>query len=208
MKEPLFPGFWSPRSFRLWTSLLLMLVTTSLGTMSSTLSLAIVCMVPASPSGRGLNSSSVPITNLTTLPAPTFDWSSSSQALLHSAFFWGSFAATPLAILVDKFGCRPFIAAALAVSVLGSVLSPLTALRAGLPGLFSLRFLIGMGYGLLMPSASGILARWYPPSERGTALAIHSCGNQLGELFVSPTTGQHCIRPLPSSAHRILHLPD
>jgi sugar phosphate permease len=40
--------------------------------------------------------------------------------------------------------------------------------------------------GIGITSSNAIIAKWYPASEKGTIVAIVSCGNQLGPVLAYP----------------------
>jgi MFS family permease len=51
---------------------------------------------------------------------------------------------------------------------------------------------MGLADGVIFPSTSSIVARWFPPDERSTASAIYTSGNQLANSFNVIISGHLC----------------
>jgi len=104
-----------------------------------------------------------------------------SHADLSSIFgaFQLSYALTWLVggLALDLIGTR--IGLALAV-VWWSVIGMLTSLAHSVESFAILRFLLGIGEGVNWPGASKAVAEWFPPGERGLAVAIFDSGSSVG----------------------------
>ena len=103
------------------------------------------------------------------------------QGLLMTAF---SAAAVVMALvggtLIDRFGARKVVSAALAVSIVGNILGILVTSDAGL--LVS-RVLEGTGYGVTMTAGPVIISAWYEPAKRGLASGVWGANVGVGMLI-------------------------
>lgn len=92
--------------------------------------------------------------------------------------------AGPAAWLADRFGRSRPLAAGLAV--VGFGLAALAAAQS-LPGVYGAMAIFGLGFGLLFPAASALIADASAPHERGTAFgvfyAVYSLGVVAGSLL-------------------------
>ena len=66
------------------------------------------------------------------------------------------------------------------INVVGTFLTPVVARQLGSLALVGLRFLMGCGQGILVPCMNVLIAHWFPMSEKSTAIAIATTGNQVG----------------------------
>ncbi|PIO54028.1 hypothetical protein TELCIR_24617, partial [Teladorsagia circumcincta] len=64
------------------------------------------------------------------------------------------------------------------INVLGTFATPTVASYLGAIPMVILRFVMGFGQGLLWPCMSVLVGHWFPPTEKSTALAIATTGNQ------------------------------
>uniref|UniRef100_A0A915D4Q8 Inorganic phosphate cotransporter n=1 Tax=Ditylenchus dipsaci TaxID=166011 RepID=A0A915D4Q8_9BILA len=71
--------------------------------------------------------------------------------------------------------CYPFVA-----RVLGSFV------------LVAVRFLMGCGQGILVPCMNVLIAHWFPMSEKSTAIAIATTGNQISVIVAMLLTAELC----------------
>lgn len=140
--------------------------------------------------------------------AKELGWAEGVQGLVQSAFLWGYLANQLLGgTLADKFGGKKVMAAGIIFFSLASALlpavavTPLTAaLGITLPAVLAVRFLVGFGEGVALPSMNNLIATRIQPAQRATALGMcfmgfHS-GNLVG-LLVSPLILQNLgWRPL------------
>ncbi len=112
-----------------------------------------------------------------------FGLSYSQSGLLVSAFAMSlGFSNAPIGYLADRFGAR-------LVVVVGLVLTAIISVVVGMAGSYwqLLAFLIVMGliHGSYHAPASALMARVFPPSERGSAIGLHITGGHLS-FFVAP----------------------
>ena len=107
----------------------------------------------------------------------------SQSGLLVSAFAMSlGFSNAPIGYLADRFGAR-------LVVVVGLILTAIISVVVGMAGSYwqLLAFLIVMGliHGSYHAPASALMARVFPPSERGSAIGLHITGGHLA-FFVAP----------------------
>lgn len=108
----------------------------------------------------------------------TFHFSHSDLSSIFGAFQL-SYALTWLVggVALDITGTRLGLAVAV---VWWSLVSMATGLANSVRSFASLRFLLGVGEGLNWPGASKAVAEWFPPQERGVAVAIFDSGSSIG----------------------------
>ncbi len=104
----------------------------------------------------------------------------SEQALIFTAFYAGGlFIVMPGSYLCDRFGSRLVVFYGAAINVIGTFLTPLVARQFGSMALIALRFVMGCGQGILVPCMNVLITHWFPLSEKSTAIAIATTGNQV-----------------------------
>jgi ACS family hexuronate transporter-like MFS transporter len=110
--------------------------------------------------------------------AKTFHFSHSELSSIFGAFQL-SYALTWLVggVALDMTGTRLGLAVAV---VWWSLVSMATGLANSVRSFAALRFLLGIGEGLNWPGASKAVAEWFPPKERGLAVAIFDSGSSIG----------------------------
>ncbi|VDK70161.1 unnamed protein product [Gongylonema pulchrum] len=81
--------------------------------------------------------------------------------------------------MCDWLGATRTVQAGAVVNVVGSLLTPYVSRNVGALGVIIIRFLMGCGQGVLVPCMSVLIAHWFPVSEKSTAVAIATTGNQL-----------------------------
>ncbi|HXE12003.1 MAG TPA: MFS transporter [Bryobacteraceae bacterium] len=108
----------------------------------------------------------------------TFHFSHSDLSSIFGAFQL-SYALTWLVggVALDITGTRLGLAVAV---VWWSLVSMATGLANSVRSFAALRFLLGIGEGLNWPGASKAVAEWFPPQERGVAVAIFDSGSSIG----------------------------
>ena len=87
--------------------------------------------------------------------------------------------------LIDRLGTKRAFSLA---AVFWSVATILHALGRGLWSFFTLRVVLGVAVAAIFPAASNAVARWVPPNERSTAVAIFLLGAGLGAIITPPLT--------------------
>ncbi|KIH59304.1 hypothetical protein ANCDUO_10465, partial [Ancylostoma duodenale] len=81
------------------------------------------------------------------------------------------------------------------INVLGTFATPAVATYLGTVPMVVLRFVMGFGQGLLWPCMSVLVGHWFPPTEKSTALAIATTGNQLSVVIAMFATAELCQLP-------------
>ncbi|KAK5974694.1 Transporter major facilitator family protein, partial [Trichostrongylus colubriformis] len=81
------------------------------------------------------------------------------------------------------------------INVLGTFATPTVASYLGAVPMVILRFVMGFGQGLLWPCMSVLVGHWFPPTEKSTALAIATTGNQLSVVIAMFATAELCQVP-------------
>lgn len=147
--------------------------------------------------------------------AAQLGWDPATQGLVQSSFLWGYTASQAQGgALADRLGGRAVVAAAIAVFSLCTLLTPLALLApppaAALPLLLLARAAVGLGQGVVLPSATQLLAAHVPPAQRarsvGLAFAGFHGGTILG-LLLSPVLLQRFAWPTLFAAVGLLGLP-
>jgi ACS family hexuronate transporter-like MFS transporter len=117
--------------------------------------------------------------------AKMFNFSHSDLSTIFGAFSL-SYAFTWLlgGIALDVIGTRVGLAVAV---VWWSVVSMATGFANSVSSFASLRFLLGIGEGVNWPGASKAVAEWFPPQERGLAVAIFDSGSSIGGALAAIT---------------------
>jgi MFS family permease len=134
--------------------------------------------------------------------AKELGWAEGVQGVVQSAFLWGYLANQLLGgTLADRFGGKAVMTWGVAFFSIASCLLPAVAvtpwtaaLGITLPAVLLVRFLVGFGEGVALPSMNNLAATRIPPSRRATALGIMFMGFQSGNLVglaLSPLILQH-----------------
>jgi len=107
-----------------------------------------------------------------------------SGALMSSYFVGYSMGQIPWGYLADRIGSRRVMT----LSVLGTALSTvLFGFASGIWQVISARFLAGLlGAGIFVPGVK-LIAGWFQPGDRGTALGILNIGGSVGLVLASWT---------------------
>jgi len=89
-------------------------------------------------------------------------------------------AGIPIARLADRASRKYIIAASLAV---WSAMTAASGLVRTFAGLATVRVLVGVGEAGCNPSAHSLIADYFPPQRRATALAVYACGVYFGSAI-------------------------
>jgi len=92
----------------------------------------------------------------------------------------------PLALLADRWNRRNLIAAAVAV---WSLMTALCGLAANVTQLALARIGVGVGEAGCSPPAHSMIADYYPPEQRATAMGIFTLGISLGTMIAYTSGG-------------------
>jgi len=86
----------------------------------------------------------------------------------------------PIAMLADRFNRRNIIAAAIAV---WSVMTALSGMAGNIVQLALARIGVGIGEAGCSPPAHSMIADYYPPAQRSTAMGIYTTGISIGIMI-------------------------
>lgn len=204
---------WTVKSVRLRVACCIALALTIEGLMRSNLNMAIVCMMKSSALSDSPPQNGTTIANLTrtTETCPLLQiggnrkiehngnlyWTSQERAIIFASFYLGGFFATiatePLNRLI---GATRLVLYGAIVNVIGTFMTPFVAEQIGPYPLVGVRLVMGFGQGLLWPCMSVLIAQWFPTTEKSTALAIATTGNQLSVIIAMFATAELCQLPL------------
>ena len=107
-----------------------------------------------------------------------YKWTNSDFALLIIAFRVAyAVGQTAAGRLLDRVGTRRGLSFAVAFY---SAAAMLTSLAGGLRSFCGFRFLLGLGEAANWPGAAKAVAEWFPPKERGWAVALYDSGSAVG----------------------------
>ena len=107
-----------------------------------------------------------------------YDWSNSDFALLIIAFRVAyAVGQTAAGRLLDAIGTRRGLTITVAFY---SAAAMLTSLAGGLRSFCVFRFLLGLGESANWPGAAKAVSEWFPPKERGWAVALYDSGSAVG----------------------------
>lgn len=128
------------------------------------------------------------------IPGP-FNWNMKTQGLLLGAFFYGYTTTQILGgTLAQKIGGKMLFLFGIAWTAALTLLLPILTTVGGIPAIFVLRFLMGMGEAVTFPSMAAMLAKWAPPLERSKMTTFIFAGGQIGTVFGMPISGLLCDR--------------
>uniref|UniRef100_A0A7E4ZTC0 MFS domain-containing protein n=1 Tax=Panagrellus redivivus TaxID=6233 RepID=A0A7E4ZTC0_PANRE len=115
------------------------------------------------------------------------------QALIFTSFYLGGlFIVIPGSYLVDRFGSKNVVLIGAVINVIGTFITPIVASTLHAYALVFLRFIMGCGQGILVPCMNVLIAHWFPPTERSTAIAVSTTGNQLSVIAAMFLTAELC----------------
>lgn len=122
----------------------------------------------------------------------SFGLSTIAFGFLSSAYSWTYLVMQiPAGMLLDRWGVRKVGCVS---TFLWSVASFAAAIATGLAGLFSARFLLGIGESPTFPANAKALGYWFPESERSLATAITDSAAKLSTAIGVPILGLLLLR--------------
>ncbi|XP_014212336.1 putative inorganic phosphate cotransporter [Copidosoma floridanum] len=120
----------------------------------------------------------------------TYNWSTSDQGLIKSAFFWGYTAAQiPSGYIAGAWSAQKLLCLGIFVSSLSTMIVPLLIGTGGWPIFCVLRTIAGLSQACLLPAVQTLLSRWAPPSERARLGTFAYAGAQVGTVITMPISG-------------------
>ncbi|CAL2045695.1 hypothetical protein CAEBREN_14222 [Caenorhabditis brenneri] len=206
---------WSVRSVRLRVAVAIALALTIEGLMRSNLNMAVVCMLNSTaltdgkPIISSLNTSSVdrsspscPLLKFGDVKSVehkgTIFWTSHDRAIIFASFYAGGLAATLASEVLNRYiGATKSVLYGGIANVVGTFLTPFVASQTnfGTLPIILLRFVMGFGQGVLWPCMMVLVGQWFPATEKSTALAIATTGNQLSVIIAMFVTAELCQLP-------------
>ncbi|XP_055998700.1 vesicular glutamate transporter 2-like isoform X2 [Ostrea edulis] len=121
---------------------------------------------------------------------PTVEWNTRMAELLHSLFYIGFFLShLPAGYFTTTWPCHKTFGACILFSACLNVLLPVSIEHLGYTTSCVIRFLQGIGEGLLYPASYGILRHWTTTNERGRLVATVLTGTYAGAIVGFPISG-------------------
>lgn len=128
--------------------------------------------------------------NSTNPDFPEYQWGEREKSLVLSSFFWGYVVTQiPGGQMAKKFGGKIMLLVAITLCSLLNLLTPKFAAFGDWPAVACLRVVQGLCQGVIFPSTHTLLAKWAPPSERGTIGTYCYCGAQFGTVVMLAVSG-------------------
>lgn len=81
--------------------------------------------------------------------------------------------------MCDYFGPTLVVQYGSVTNIIGSFITPAVSKYGGVYPMIIVRFLMGCGQGVLVPCMTVLIAHWFPKSEKSTAIAVATTGNQV-----------------------------
>ncbi|XP_075243966.1 sialin-like [Convolutriloba macropyga] len=126
----------------------------------------------------------------------TFDWTTSQQATVLGAFYYGyTVTQIPAGILARRYGGKLFFGLGILLSGIFTLLTPLAS-HLGVYWLIALRILEGMTEAVTSPAFNHLMGLWAPKYERSSFSAFVYSGSTLGNVITNPIVGYLCTVPL------------
>lgn len=118
-----------------------------------------------------------------------FNWSSTEQGLILSAFFYG-YILTQLigGYFGAKVGGNWVFGIGIFTTAILTLLTPLAA-KSGVYVLIAVRVIEGIFEGVTLPCVHDIWSRWAPPHERSRMATIALAGTYVGTVIAMPLSG-------------------
>ncbi|KAK5977558.1 Transporter major facilitator family protein, partial [Trichostrongylus colubriformis] len=200
---------WSWKSVRLRVAICIALALTIEGLMRSNLNMAMVCMLnetaiadarPLRTTNNSLVSPKCEVLKFGNEKVYEYNgeltWSSQQRAVIFASFYAGGLLATLVTEKLNRWmGAKRLVLYGAIINVLGTFATPTVASYLGAVPMVILRFVMGFGQGLLWPCMSVLVGHWFPPTEKSTALAIATTGNQLSVVIAMFATAELCQVP-------------
>ncbi|VVC45759.1 Sugar transporter, conserved site,Major facilitator superfamily domain,Major facilitator [Cinara cedri] len=118
-----------------------------------------------------------------------FTWDEEIQGMILSAFYYGYIIThIPGGFLAQKFGGKFTLAYAILSTAVLTLLTPSVA-HMGPIYLMIVRFIEGLGEGMLFPALCSLLAQWSPPHEKARLSALVFSGVPIGNICANLFSG-------------------
>ncbi|KAJ8681208.1 hypothetical protein QAD02_016995 [Eretmocerus hayati] len=120
----------------------------------------------------------------------TFHWDEYTQGIILSSFYWGYVLThIPGGLLAEKFGAKHVIGLGVLFTAILTLLTPAATHLGDAEALILIRFLMGLGEGVIQPGISYLLAQWIPAHERSLTASIVHTGVRSGALLSTVIPG-------------------
>lgn len=127
-----------------------------------------------------------------------YNYTNTQKGLLLGAVFLGDiFPQVPAGWLARRVGGWPVLVIASAISSLGILLTPICASSFG--ALFFMRFLSGLGGGVIFPVSNAIVVPWVPVTESSAFIGFIWSGGFIGIATVLASSGVIMSLALPGN---------
>lgn len=120
---------------------------------------------------------------------PEYEWNEQDKSMVLSSFFWGYVVTQiPGGQLAKRLGGKIMLLTSITLCSLLALLTP-TFAAYGWQAVVGLRVVQGLCQGCIFPSTHTLLAKWAPPSERGTIGTYCYSGAQFGTVVMLGISG-------------------
>ncbi|XP_050412069.2 sialin isoform X2 [Patella vulgata] len=118
------------------------------------------------------------------------------RGILLSSYFYG-YLITPLlgGLISQRCGPKLVVLLAMGIAVITNGLTPLS-LRYRIEVVVTLRVIMGISTGVILPSLQVLWADWAPKNEKARLLAVSSSGVNLGNVVATGIAGFVCKIPV------------
>ncbi|KAK6177705.1 hypothetical protein SNE40_015753 [Patella caerulea] len=167
------------------------------------IAMALVCIENVENQGRFQNSSqnysgilSEEFNSTKVYVRPSSFVPNEMRGILLSSYFYG-YLITPLfgGLISQRCGPKLVILLAMGIAVIANGLTPLS-LRYRIEVVVTLRVIMGISTGVIMPSLQVLWADWAPINEKARLLAVSSSGVNLGNVVANGIAGFVCKIPV------------
>ncbi|KAL0883523.1 hypothetical protein ABMA27_016888 [Loxostege sticticalis] len=120
----------------------------------------------------------------------TFNWSTQTQSIILSSFFWGYIVLQiPAGEIANRIGGKVLLASAVGVNSVIVLIIPHCAFFGSWKLLCACRVLQGLTQGVIFPSVHHLLGKWVPVAEKSRLGTFVYAGSQLGTALQLMTSG-------------------
>ncbi|CAD5121055.1 DgyrCDS9595 [Dimorphilus gyrociliatus] len=157
------------------------------------MSVAIVCMVNNTALSDSNSTQECEINSTSTSNSDgEFVWDRTTQGYILGSFFYGyAITQIPGGWLAQRFGGKRIFGGFMLMTAIATLLTPVGA-EASVYFLITLRFIKGLGQGVVFPCMHSIWAKWAPPLERTKLVGLTYAGAQIGNVITFPISGFLC----------------
>ena len=126
----------------------------------------------------------------------TFDWSTTQQANVLGAFYYGYMVTQiPAGYLASKHGAKHLFGLGVFFTGVLTIFTPPVSYL-GVNWLIFLRVLEGVAEAATFPAFSHLVSRWSPKNERSMMAALSVSGSSFGNMATQPIIGYLCTLDL------------